>query len=123
MPLPVHRASTEYKFSDRLTLQALEDMEGLDEPTAAMVRNNAAADACSRASAAAPKKAAADALKRLDGLFERAGTDGQPKLAPSLEVTTVGLQWHSRKGNNWAALSDSKAIRPRWHLGTICRAC
>ena len=55
-------------------------MEGLDQPTAAVVHNNAVATGLMVS--AVSKKAAADALKRLEGLFERAGG----RLSAALEV-------------------------------------
>jgi hypothetical protein len=61
-------------------LQELEAMEGLDQPTAAVVHNNAVATGS--AVSVMSKKAAADALKRLEGLFERAGG----RLSAALEV-------------------------------------
>ncbi len=70
--------------------QQLEEMEGLDEPTAAVVRNNVVAAELSQAAAGgALKKATADALKRLEGLFERGGGVGQPRLAQALEVQRI----------------------------------
>jgi hypothetical protein len=55
-------------------------MEGLDQPTAAVVHNNAVA--AGLAAGVVSKRAAADALKRLEGLFERAGGN----LSAALEV-------------------------------------
>jgi hypothetical protein len=62
--------------------QELEAMDGLDQPTAAVVHNNVAA--AGLAAGVVSKKAAADALRRLEGLFERSGG----RLTPALEVCT-----------------------------------
>ena len=55
-------------------------MEGLDQPTAAVVHNNTAA--AGLAAGVVSKKAAADTLRRLEGLFERSGGH----LTAALEV-------------------------------------
>jgi hypothetical protein len=55
-------------------------MEGLDQPTAAVVHNNVAA--AGLAAGVVSKKAAADVLRRLEGLFERSGSN----LTAALEV-------------------------------------
>lgn len=63
-------------------------MEGIDQPTAAIVHNNiVAASLAAAAAGGASKKAAADALRRLEGLFER--TDG--RLNAALEVWDTPL--------------------------------
>lgn len=76
--------------------QDLEAMEGVDQPTAAVVRNNVAVAACAAAAAGgALKKAAADALKRLEGLYQR--TDG--RLAAALEARLMDSQQEALLGN------------------------